>query len=951
MQGYVRVQNYSFDILEKQLDGDLEWDLIARCLHATDASIFSRQPSAVVYPKTTADVVKTVLFCCQHGVTIHPRGAGSGLCGSALGTGVVIDFTRHMNRLIDLDPIARTFICEPGYRFGELEKILAGKGLFFPPDPSSGEYASFGGMLGTNASGAHSVKYGNVADYLIDADIVLSTGRRVTLSDLRATPVDTLTDPFKPIADLYLKNRQIIESAYPPVRHNVTGYNLRGLVQDERLHLEKLIAGAEGTLGIVTRLVFRLLEKPAADSLVVAFFDSIENAARAVQAILPMQPAGIEVMDKSLLELARASDPILHDRIPSGMDNVLLVEFDGHTAAETQDMAVQAKTLIETHKLSATAHLAVSDTEKKRFWAIRKAAVPILYKLKGEKKILALVEDAVVPTDRLVEYFKGIYKIMDRHGVQFVVYGHIAKGLLHTRPLLDLKDPEDIARLQPIADSVFDLVNSLNGAISGEHGDGRLRSTYIERQYPQIAHLFRETKHLLDPHNLYNPEIKTASTLDQMTRYLRYGADYRRRPDKPTQLHWPSGWEDEIESCHGCSKCTTVTTATRMCPIYKFTRHEAAAPKAKANVLRALISGAVDDGMIYECRLQDVIDHCVGCGSCSRECPSEVNIPKMAIEARARYVERFGPSLHSRLVTAAETLGRHARQFSRGLKPVASMRSMRRVGQFFTGISAGRPMIVPARRSLFDQVPSTVGQGKLRVLYYSGCYAGYLRPSIGVALVRVLKQMGMRVFTPPQHCCGLPQLTKGMVRQAREKVRANLSRWAHILHRVDYIVVTCSSCGLALTSDWCDLLDHRHVRQAAEKVIHFSRLINRYKHRLNVDPWPVHLAYHLPCHLKVQTEADSSLKMLQTMPEATVDALSSHCCGMAGTWGLAAKNDVLSRRIGGDLIGRIDASGADVAVTDCPTCEIQMVHLGRLPVLHPVEAVGKGMSDRVTGER
>ncbi len=942
-----RVNKFLFEPLKQQLAGDIAWDSVSRLLLSTDASIFRRQPLAVVYPQNTMDVVKTLDFCRRHGISIHPRGAGSGLCGSSLGPGMVVDFTRFMNRLVALDIDGRTFSCEPGYRLGQLEKRLLGTGLFFPPDPSSGEYASFGGMVGTNASGAHSVKYGNVADYLVDAEMVLSTGRVIRLSDLCMGNLDSLPDPFSQLADLYLKHRQTIESAYPPVRHNVTGYNLRGLVRDGHLHLQKLIAGAEGTLGIVTRLVFRLLDKPAADSLVVAYFDTIEKASRAVQAILPMQPAGIEVMDKSLLELARDSEPVLHDRIPGGVDNVLLLEFDGHATSDTEAMAADAKTLIEQQRLSSDAHLAASAEEKKRFWAIRKAAVPILYKLKGEKKILALVEDAVVPTDRLVDYFNGIYQIMDDQGVRFVVYGHIAKGLLHTRPLLDLKDPMDIARLRPIADAVFDLVNGLNGAISGEHGDGRLRSPYIARQYPAIAGLFQEVKRLLDPANLLNPEIKTAAPPDQMTRNLRYGARYRRRPALPAHLHWPGGWETEIEGCHGCSKCTTVTTATRMCPIYKFTRREAAAPKAKANVLRALISGAVADAAIYDRRLQDVIDYCVGCGSCSRECPSEVNIPKMAIEARARYVERFGPSLHSQLVTAAESLGRRGGPFSGLLKPVANLDLMRRAGQRFTGISARRPIVTPARHSLFHRVPSEAGHGTPRVLYFSGCYAGYMRPSIGLALVRVLERLGMTVFTPPQHCCGLPQLTKGMVPQAREKVRDNLSCWMRLLARVDYVVVTCSSCGLALTTDWLDLLDHRldnrQVRQVADKTIHFSRLIEQYRHRLDAVAVPMHLAYHQPCHLKIQAEADSSLTMLQALPDATVDALDSHCCGMAGTWGLADKNETLSRRIGSDLIDRIDASGADVAVTDCPTCEMQMAQLGRWSVMHPVEVVAKGM--------
>ena len=933
----------AFDDLSARIDGDVAHTLIDRVMLATDGSIFQRRPAAVVYPRTDHDVVETVNFARQHGFTLHPRGAGSGLCGSALGTGIVIDFTRYMNRLLALDPAARTFTCEPGYRFGELERELAGKGLFFPPDPSSGEYATFGGMVGTNASGAHSVKYGNVADYLIDADVVLSSGRTITLSAVQETPVDRLPADLAALAGLYSENREVIEAAYPPVRHNVAGYNLRGLVHDGQLHLEKLISGAEGTLGIATRLTFRLLNKPAHDSLVVAFFDSIGKAARAVQEILPMGPAGIEVMDKSLLALARESDPLLRERIPAGIDNVLLVEFDGAAAEETETLGSRAKALMEARDLCTQAHLAVSAGEKARFWAVRKAAVPILYKLKGEKKILALIEDAVVPTDRLVDYFEGIYAILNRSGVRFVVYGHIAKGLLHTRPLLDLKDPADIARLQPLADAVFELVNGLGGVVSGEHGDGRLRSTYIERQYPGIFPLFQQVKALLDPVNRMNPEIITASTPDQMTRHLRYGADYRTHDTGRPELVWPEGWEPEIERCHGCTKCTTVTTATRMCPIYKFTRREAAAPKAKANILRALISGAVDDAVLYEHAFQWVIDHCVGCGSCRRECPSEVDIPKLAMEARARYVQRFGPSLHSRLVTAAETLGRVGGKVPRFLKAVADLPPMRRIGETVTGVSATRPLITPTEPSLFARVPQRSGAGRPSVLFFSGCYAGYLRPAIGGALVEVLTGLGFTVFTPPQHCCGLPLATKGMVRQARQKIRANLDRWYRRVRQVDHIVVTCSSCGLALAHEWRDILDTPEVREVAGKLIHVSRLVADRLQTDDLAPWPVRLAYHQPCHLKVQTDPASSATLMGRLPGVAVDALQSHCCGMAGTWGMAAKNDALSRTMGAHLMGLVDAAHADAAVTDCPTCEMQMTQLGRRPVLHPVEVVANVM--------
>ncbi len=928
-----------FQKLSKRITGDVTWKYLDRIMLSTDASIFQRQPAAVVYPRNTKDVLESVSFARRHKLPIHPRGAGSGLCGSALGSGIVIDFTRFMNRLIKIDFDAKTFTCEPGYRLGELVRKLEGRGLFFPPDPSSGEYASFGGMTGTNASGAHSVKYGNVSDYLEDAQVVFSTGRVATVSKISSTPISLLPDEFKELADLYVKNIETIESGYPSVRYNVAGYNLRELVKEGRLHLEKLFCGSEGTLGIATRFTFRLLDRPEADSLVVAFFDSIEKSARAVQAILPMGPAGIEVMDKSLLELARSSDPVLRDRIPKAIDNVLLVEFDGNDSGKTIASGRKVLSMLLEDGLCSQAHLAVFEEEKKRFWAVRKAAVPILYRLKGEKKILALIEDAVVPTDRLVEYFSGIMELLNRKRVQFVIYGHIAKGLLHTRPLLNLKDPTDIHLLKILADEVFELVNGLGGVVSGEHGDGRIRSTYIQRQYPDLFPLFQKTKQLLDPHHLMNPEIKTVSTPDQMMRRLRYGGGYRRVESGLPLLKWRGGWHEEIEKCHGCTKCTTITPATRMCPVYKFSRKEAASPKAKANVLRALIDGDLADAALYEESFQAVVDCCVNCGSCSVECPSHVDIPKLVLEARARYIDRFGPTFHSRVVTGVETLGRYGGRLSRWLGPAMELEVIRHAGQMVTGISKHRPIVSIAKPSFFQQVGKVTGNGVPQVLYFSGCYAGYIRPSIGRVMVDLLRRFGMTVHTPKQHCCGLPLLTKGMVRQARDKVRQNLAAWLDLIDRVDHIVVTCSSCGLALMKEWSYLMDEPRIRRVAEKVVHASRLIGQYLDGADLRPLATVAAYHLPCHLRVQADPLSSLSLLKAVPELQLYDLENHCCGMAGTWGMAVENDKLSRTIGGHLVGLVEKSNAKVVVTDCPTCEMQLMHLGNLPVMHPMEII------------
>jgi FAD/FMN-containing dehydrogenase/Fe-S oxidoreductase len=926
-----------FSPLARELTGDLHDDTLHRAMLATDGSIFHVTPAAVVYPRTAADVQRAVRFAARHNLGVHARGAGSGLCGGALGDGVVIDFTRHMNRLLALDIQARTFECQPGYRFGELQARLADEDLFFPPDPSSGEYATFGGMLGTNASGSHSVKYGNTADYLEDAEIVLGSGERFWLSQIYNTPRETLPDALAALAVLYEDNAERIETAYPDTPYNSAGYNLRGMVRNGRLDLRRLVAGAEGTLGVVTRLKFRLIPRPACDSLVVAYMDDVVRSAEAVLQILPMDPSGIEVMDKSLLDVARANDPTLAAALPDDLDHVLLIEFDSMAQAGCAARAREVQALLKRNGYTDRAYLAVDAEEKARFWTIRKAAVPILYKLKGRRKILALIEDAAVPIKNLVAFYRGIYRVLQRHGVDFVIVGHIAKGLLHTRPLLDLKNEHDVQRLRRIADDYYEMVRELDGTVSGEHGDGRLRSAYIKRRYPEIHPLFLRTKKLLDPQGLLNPELITHHDPDQMTKALRYGSEYRTYEPEPPLLEWPEQFAAEIEKCHGCSKCASVTTATRMCPVFKFTRREAATPKAKANVLRTLISGGLDSRELYTRAFQDVMDHCVNCGSCHMECPSNVNIPKMALEARSRFARRFGVSLGDRAAGHIEHLARGSHRVAPVLGPLQSLPLARRAVEKALGIDTRRPPPAFAARSLFDRLPAAIGRGPRRVIYFSGCYAGYIRPEIGEAAVRLLNHLGFEVLLPAQHCCGLPLLSKGMAGAAKDKLGRNLERWRHMLDRVEAVVVTCSSCGYSLQEEWRYLAPGSLVATVNRKTVHISRLVTLAPEALRTDGPPLKLAYHYPCHLKIQAAPNCSVDMLRALPGITVEPLTTHCCGMAGSWGLKAANYGLSRAIGGDLINQLETSGADYGVTDCPTCRLQMEHFSRLPVRHPVE--------------
>jgi len=426
-----------------------------------------------------------------------------------------------------------------------------------------------------------------------------------------------------------------------------------------------------------------------------------------------------------------------------------------------------------------------------------------------------------------------------------------------------------------------------------------------------------------------------------MTKYLRFGKDYRSTDMNDKQLIWAEGFTDEAEKCHGCSKCTTVTVATRMCPIYKATRDELAAPKAKANILRALISGAIDSRAVYEKALQEVITHCVNCGSCHIECPSNVNIPKLSMEARAQYVKRFGVKFSDRVPTQLETMGRRLRKVTWAMEPFMRFKASRKVMELASGIAAEREFVPLGKQSLFEQVDGSKPSDKGKVLYFSGCYAGYVRPNIGVSAVKVLEAAGYEVVVPEQHCCGVPHLSKGMKEGAQRKILQNLDSWGKLIDEVDNVVVTCTSCGLAVYKEWGYVVNDERAQKVRDKLVHISTLINENRDSLELESSGEKLAYHKSCHFRALPDNDSSIRMLRSVEGIDVEDLASNCCGMAGSWGMKAENYDLSTKIGTPMTDKLNKSSAKVGVTDCPTCTIQMVHMSRKDIKHPIEVIAE----------
>ena len=524
-------------------------------------------------------------------------------------------------------------------------------------------------------------------------------------------------------------------------------------------------------------------------------------------------------------------------------------------------------------------------------------------------------------------------------GKKFVIYGHIAKGLLHTRPLLNLKLPEDVNLLKVLADEVFNLVYSLNGTISGEHGDGRIRSRYIKLQYPNIYDLFKTIKSLVDPNKMFNPDIKIIDDGDLIQKNLRFGTHYKADDLDHKNLLWNEGFVYEVEKCHGCSKCTTTDTSVRMCPIYKFTKDEKASPKAKANVLRGLISGAINSRYIYENSLQEIINHCVGCESCHLECPSNVNIPKLAAEAKSKYVEKYGIPFKYRILTNVDNIAQIGRKFMPIPNKIMNLYIVRKLAEPFSHIAAERKNIPIAYRSLYDRVDTVEGNGGRRVLFFAGCYYSYIEPEVGVKSVNLLKNLGLTVITPKQYCCGVPMVAKGMANVAKGRIKKNIDLWGHLVTSVDYIIVSCSSCGLALMNEWTNLASGNIVNKIKERTIHITNFLKEFASSLELSDVTFTSSYHMPCHLKVQNAPRSSINLLNSLGIKQLDVLDSNCCGLAGSWGVLKENYDLSKRIGEELSSKVNKSGTDVVLTDCPACRMQLKEITDKTILHPLELI------------
>ena len=944
--------------LRGQIAGEVRCDDLFVQLYASDASIYEVAPLGVVRPRTVEDVIATARYAAANNISLHARGSGSGLAGESLGRGLIVDFSRYMRRILDVGE--QTVRVQAGVVLDDLNRQLATTGRKFGPDPATSHVTTMGGVISLDGAGSHWPAYGSARQHVESLEVVLASGKLVELSthdvstagiNSHAAPLPSLLGGLQAILNRY---DEFLTSCQPRSLVNRCGYRLDDLRQDNRLSLARLLTGSEGTLGLITAATLRTSPLPAHVGSVLLFFESLEKAARAALEITTLGPSACDMMDRRHLSLARESDPRYELLIPQAAEAVLLVEHQAGTTSELSSRLEETvSTLQEKSQLSSGAYIADDHYDHEMLWQLARHYVPTLYRLKGNSRPVPIVEDIAVPPEELPDFLHRAQQILKKEHVTASFFGHAGHGQLHIRPFLDLSSQDDIHKMAALTDQLYQEVWQVGGTISGEHGDGLSRTPYVAEQYGPLADAFTEIKELFDPQKILNPgKIVPLESTGEITDNLR-----RLSPEQTEgalidlQLDWqPADIMHAARACNGCAACRTQDEDARMCPIYRFAPREEASPRAKANLARGILTGTLPPDIGLTEAGKAVADLCVHCHMCRLECPANVDIPKLMLEAKAAYVATNGERLHDWMLTRVDTLCSVASRFSRIANWAVGNRGARWLIEKLVGIAQGRKLPRFARRSFLQQAADrrlnrSQRSTSEKVLYFVDTYANYCDTQLADAFLAILQHNGIEAYVPDsQQQAAMPLITRGVLDPARRMAEQNVALLAEAVRQGYTIVATEPSAVLALTHEYLTLLPGDHDAQlVAENTYEASHYLwhchQRGKLELNFSPLTTTIGLHTPCHMKALDVGTPTENLLELIPGLRVERLEKGCSGIAGMYGFSRQNYRNSLRAGLPLLSAIRTGSFQIATTTCSTCKIQMEQGTSKPTVHPIKLV------------
>lgn len=956
--------------LRADLDGEVRFDEYTRHLFSRDASMYAITPLGVVFPRHADDVRAAVAAAAEHGVPLLPRGAGTSLAGQTVGPGLVLDLSRHMNRIVELDPGSRTALVETGVVQDQLNRAAAPHGLMFGPDTSTSNRATIGGMIGNNSAGSGSLRYGMTIDHVRALDVVLSDASTAHLEPVgeeeraRRAGLPTLEGRlYRDLPELLRANADAIATGFPRFWRRAGGYRLDRLARtDAPFDLATFVVGSEGTLVVATQALVDLVPKPARTVIAVGHFTSVAGAIGATEDALACDPAAVELMDRTILDLSRqkieyaALGSILH----GDPEALLFVSFIGEDEAELRGRLQRLTALWDRHGHGYHTLQAVTAAEQSALLKVRKSSLGLLMAAsEGTKRPLAFVEDTAVAPVHLADYTRRFKEVLDRHGLTAGFYGHCSVGCLHIRPFVDLADPRQQRTMRAVAEEIKDLVAEYGGVNSSEHGDGLARSEFNRELFgPDLYEAMRQVKRLFDPDNRMNPgKIVDAPAL---TDHLR---DPALPPARAFRTHLDfevvGGMRGAADRCMNIGLCRK-DGAGAMCPSYMATKNEQDSTRGRANALVKALSEPDPARALGDEGLHEVLDLCLMCKACKSECPLGVDMAALKAETLAHHHEQHGVPLRSRVFGAIRLLNR----LGSATAPLSNLPGrigpLRRLLDRRLGIAPARPLPRFVRHNLVRwhrrrtaaaaRIPEqATPQGP--VTFLADSFTTYTEPAIGRAAIELLELAGWEVRLENRGCCGRSSLSKGLLDAAADQARDLAHRFADAPPGSP--VVGCEpSCLMTLRDEHRSLLpDDPAVRDVAERVRQVEELLTEAvddgRLRLRTDSWlrGRKLLYQGHCHQKAEVGTAATVALLRRIPGAEVVELDAGCCGMAGSFGFESEHYDVSMTVGGDrLFPTIGAEPAEtVVVATGVSCRQQIFHGTARTAWHPVQLLREAL--------
>ncbi len=945
--------------LSAELEGEVRSDAYTRHLFARDASMYAIQPLVVAFPRHAADVVAAIEVARDRGVPLLARGAGTSLAGQTVARALVLDLSRHMNHIVDVDPAGRTARVQPGVVQDDLNRAVRSHGLMFGADTSTSNRATLGGMIGNNSSGSHSVRFGTTCDHVRSLETVLADGQRAHLGPMGAEQwSERARQPtlegaiYRELPGIVERNREAIGRDHPKFWRQSGGYRLDRLARGGvPFDLAKFVVGSEGTLAVVTEAELDLVARPTAQAIAVGHFHSTAEAIAAGADAIARDAAAIELLDRMILDLSRQQREYsaLAEIVEGDPGALLFVTFFGATEAEAAAAVDRLADDWSRHGHGYHTLHAVREADRAAVLKVRKSGLGLLMAAsRGSRRPLAFVEDTAVPPERLPEYVAEFSAVLARHDLQAGFYGHCSVGCLHIRPFVDLRDPPQVATMRAVAEEILELVVRYGGVNSSEHGDGLARSEFNRRVFgDELYSAMCEVKALFDPDGRLNPgKIVGAPALTENLRDVALPA----AAPLPTHLRFAEGgMRDAADRCMNIGACRK-TDAGVMCPSYMATREEQHSTRGRANALVKALSTPDPRAALGDERLHEIMDLCLECKACKSECPLSVDMASLKSEFLAQYQAAHGVPARSRVFGAIRMLNRLGAATAPLSNAPGRIPVVRRALEARLGIAAQRPLPRFERETLirwFARRPAPVGPcPRGDVVFLADSFTTFTEPAVGKACVELLERAGWRVLLHSRGCCGRSSLSKGLLDQARSMAGSLVERLAPYAERGVPIVGCEPSCVLTLRDEYLDLLpDDPRVRAVAEQVHLVPELLVGAidDGHLRLHPTSVlagsRIVLHGHCHEKAVTGTGATLELLRRIPGVTVEEIDAGCCGMAGSFGFESEHYELSMQIGGlRLFPTLATEAPDVLVAATGvSCRQQIAHATARRARHPVE--------------